>query len=138
MLFHAVPNFIRHANLLPSIPCGRTDDGILDTKTPDDNASAGEILHIDVEQVASGGIKGTVEKRVTDWKYRSHSDWLFGDLQGRSRVTTIAALLKEAQEKGGVEEADAKFLAEGWLPETMEGDIVESFVDNDGKGWTGW
>jgi hypothetical protein len=36
------------------------------------------------------------------------------------------------------EEEDIKYLSEGWLPETEEGEIVESFVDNDGAKWTGW
>lgn len=94
------------------------------------------MVHVDIEQVASG-IKGTSEKRALDWTYRPHSDWLFGELQGRSRMNTIAAILKENEGKGFLEE-DAKFLAEGWLPETLEGEVVESYVDNDGAQWTGW
>ncbi|KAJ4287207.1 hypothetical protein N0V90_012605 [Kalmusia sp. IMI 367209] len=115
-----------------------SDIHLTDTKIPEGNASAGEVLHIDIDQIATGGMKGTSEHRALDWMYRPHSDWLFGDLQGRSRLSTLEAVLKEAKEEGGVKEKDAEFLAEGWLPETRDGEVVESWVDNDGKKWTGW
>lgn len=35
-------------------------------------------------------------------------------------------------------QADAKFLTEGWLPETQDGEVLESFVDNEKAKWTGW
>jgi hypothetical protein len=93
---------------------------------------------MDFDQITTGGLKGTTEKRTLDWQFRPHSDWLFGDLKGRSRYTTIDTILEESKEKGEAIQEDAKFLSEGWLPETREGDVVESFVDNEGKGWTGW
>ncbi|OAL07427.1 hypothetical protein IQ06DRAFT_289149 [Phaeosphaeriaceae sp. SRC1lsM3a] len=92
---------------------------------------------IDVEQFATAGVKGSTEKRTLDWHYRGHTDWLFGTLQGRTRYNTLKAVLEESQGKGTTEE-DAKFLVEGWLKETEEGEVVESFVDNDGAKWTGW
>jgi hypothetical protein len=92
---------------------------------------------IDIEQFATAGVKGSTEKRTLDWQYRGHTDWLFGTLQGRSRYNTLNAILEESKGKG-IEEEDAKYLAEGWLKETEEGEIVESFVDNDGAKWTGW
>jgi hypothetical protein len=92
---------------------------------------------IDIEQTATGGVKGNSEKRTLDWQYRGYSDWLFGDLQGRTRYNTLKAILEESKGKG-VEEEDAKFLAEGWLKETEDGEVVESFVDNEGAKWTGW
>jgi hypothetical protein len=49
----------------------------------------------------------------------------------------LKAVLEESKGQGVVEE-DAKYLAEGWLKETEEGEIVESFVDNEGAKWTGW
>jgi hypothetical protein len=91
-----------------------------------------------VDQVATGGIKGTSEHRALDWQYRPHSDWLFGELQGRSRLTTLEAVRKEAQAEGGVTAADGEFVTEGFLPETEEEGTIESFVDNEGKKWTGW
>lgn len=93
--------------------------------------------HINIEQTATGGLKGSSENRTLDWHFRGHTDWLFGTLQGKTRYSTMKALVDESKGQGHVEE-DAKFLAEGWLKETEEGDIVESFVDNDGAKWTGW
>lgn len=91
-----------------------------------------------IDQLVTGGLKGSTEKRTLDWHFRVHSDWLFGTLQGRSRYTTLANVLEESKVQGGVTEEDAKYLAEGWLKETEEGDIVESFVDNEDNKWTGW
>jgi hypothetical protein len=95
------------------------------------------IAQITIDQFITGGLKGTTENRTLDWQYRGHSDWLFGTLQGRSRYTTLKAIMEESKGKGVVEE-DAKFLSEGWLKETEEGEVVESFVDNEDAKWTGW
>ncbi|KAF2679327.1 hypothetical protein K458DRAFT_445878 [Lentithecium fluviatile CBS 122367] len=110
---------------------------------PDDAPTAPPVPHIDIEQSATGGVKGTTEKRCLDWEYRSHSDWLFGELRGKSRITTLARILEEAKDaegesvKEGRREEDAKFLAEGWLEESKDGEVVESFADAK-SGWTGW
>ena len=100
-------------------------------------AEDGTSTQIDIDQLVTGGLKGSSEKRTLDWQYRPHSDWLFGDLQGRTRYSTLAKVIEENTGKG-VSEEDAKYLAEGWLKETEEGEVVESFVDNDGNKWTGW
>ncbi|KZM25625.1 uncharacterized protein EKO05_0001942 [Ascochyta rabiei] len=100
-------------------------------------AEDGTSTQIDIDQLVSGGLKGSSEKRPLDWQWRGHSDWLFGTLNGRSRYTTLASVLEEAKGKGATEE-DAKYLAEGWLKETEEEGVVESFVDNEGNKWTGW
>lgn len=100
-------------------------------------AEDGTSAQIDIDQLISGGLKGSSEKRTLDWQWRGHSDWLFGTLKGRSRYTTLAAVLEEAKGKGVVEE-DAKYLTEGWLKETEEGEVMETFVDNEGNKWTGW
>jgi hypothetical protein len=86
--------------------------------------------HIDINQTATGGIKGTTELRTLDWTPRPHEDHIFGSLQGKSRWSTF-------------QDIDDEFLKDGWL----EGDEekggpagekhVESFVVNEGKGWTG-
>ncbi|KAF2442157.1 hypothetical protein P171DRAFT_433716 [Karstenula rhodostoma CBS 690.94] len=108
------------------------------TKTPEDNTAAGDVIHIDIDQMVTGGLKGTSEHRALDWKYRSHSDWLFGEVQGRTRLTTLEAVRKEAQEAGGVTASDAEFVTQGFLAETEEGETIEGFVVNDGKKWTAW
>jgi hypothetical protein len=93
--------------------------------------------HIEIEQLVTGGVKGSTESRILDWQYRGHTDWLFGTLQGRSRYNTLKAIAEENAGKAK-EEEDVKYLSEGWLPETADGEIVEGFVDNDGAKWTGW
>lgn len=92
---------------------------------------------IDIEQFATAGVKGSTEKRTLDWHARGHTDWLFGTLQGKSRYNTLKAIVEESKGKG-TDEEDAKYLADGWLAETEEGEVVESFVDNEGAKWTGW
>ncbi|KAF2730054.1 hypothetical protein EJ04DRAFT_501239 [Polyplosphaeria fusca] len=108
------------------------------TAPPDGDPAAAPVLHIDVDQRITGGLKGTSEKRNLDWQWRPHSDYLFGELRGRSRWMGLEGLVKEAEGKGVVEE-DAGFLVEGWREEMGEGDgVVESFVENEEKGWSGW
>jgi hypothetical protein len=92
---------------------------------------------INIDQIVTGGLKGTTENRTLDWHFRGHTDWLFGTLKGRSRYNTLEAILGEARGQGVLEQ-DAKYLAEGWLKETDDGDVVEAWVDNDGAKWTGW
>lgn len=40
--------------------------------------------HIDIEQTATGGIKGTSEKRTLNWKVPegNHKDGIFGEVEG--------------------------------------------------------
>lgn len=93
--------------------------------------------YIEIEQFGTGGIKGTTEKRYLNWQRHGHTDWLFGTVVGRSRYNTLKAVLEENKGKDDIEE-DMKFLVEGWLKETEEGEVVENFVDNEGNKWTGW
>jgi hypothetical protein len=78
-----------------------------------------------------------------DWVWRTHSDWLFGELKGKSRFSTFSELLAQAKEENGEAASedrrveDAEWLAEGWLEETMTGEIVESFAVAV-KGWQTW
>ena len=86
--------------------------------------------HIDIEQTATGGIKGTTEIRTLDWVERSHTDHVFGNLKGQSRWMTL----------DGVEDP---FLKDGWLQGDEENGgpngekFVESYVINEEKEWTG-
>ncbi|KAK2068715.1 hypothetical protein P8C59_003343 [Phyllachora maydis] len=67
-------------------------------------ADRGDVTHVDIDQTATGGIKGSTERRCVDGVAREHSDWLFGRVRGRSRWVAAA----------DVEDA---FLARGWLLE---------------------
>jgi len=92
----------------------------LHTKQYDDEG----VTHIDIDQTATGGIKGTTELRTLDWTYRDHTDHIFGELKGRNRWTKIdnPEILDD-------------FLKEDWLD--ADGDFVQTFVDNEKSGWTG-
>lgn len=123
------------------------------------------VLHIDIDQIATGGIKGTSEKRITDWTGRPHSDHIFGNVEGKSRLVRGAKGADgkvrpnlEVSTKVGKDEDDAKvkkFLqgeiladgseSEGFLVEDLgtefgegEGLWLQNFVVNqdDGYGWT--
>ena len=52
-------------------------------------AGAPPVVHIEIDQTATGGIKGTSERRCVDGLPREHADWLFGKCSGRT--TWIAA-----------------------------------------------
>ena len=71
---------------------------------------------------------------ITQHLYQSPTT---GEDKGRSRYSTMAKTVEEGK-SGGAKEEDIKFLAEGWLKETEDGDIVESYVDNEGNAWTAW
>ncbi|KAJ5281159.1 hypothetical protein N7478_006531 [Penicillium angulare] len=116
------------------------------------------VYHIDVDQVITGGITGTSERRTLDWEEREHADDIFGNLKGRSRMFRGAngrpALDK--QTKVGEPEGDArveKFLlgetlvdgsaSEGFLIEDEgaefgvgEGLFAHSWVVNEESGWS--
>lgn len=113
------------------------------------------LVHLDAQQVITGGIQGTKEERKLDWEEREHVDHIFGSLKGRSRF--IAAKSEdgavrpvvEIQTKVGSPEDDAKvqkFLigetlidgskSEGFLAEEGEGAFLQSFVTNESSGWT--
>jgi hypothetical protein len=114
------------------------------------------LIHIDAQQVITGGIQGTKEERKLDWEVREHVDHIFGKLQGRSRHIAGAKSedgavrpVIEIQTKVGSPEEDAKvqkFLtgetlidgskSEGFLAEEGEAVFLQSFVKNTESGWT--
>ncbi|KAF2742610.1 hypothetical protein M011DRAFT_472069 [Sporormia fimetaria CBS 119925] len=92
--------------------------------------------NITFDQILTGGLKGTTENRTLDWTYRPHSDWLFGDVRGKSRWVTLEKYQEEYAGKGdeAVDE-DVKYLVDGWDEETKGAELVESYVENDDAGW---
>ncbi|KAF3764811.1 hypothetical protein M406DRAFT_322738 [Cryphonectria parasitica EP155] len=77
--------------------------------------------HVDIEQTATGGLKGTSEHREMDGQPREHKDWLFGRVSGRSEFVT--------EIPGG----DA-FLLSNWEEGTSE--WLLNSVDSLDNGWT--
>ncbi|KAE9367748.1 hypothetical protein N431DRAFT_416569 [Stipitochalara longipes BDJ] len=100
----------------------------LHTKQYTDDSS---VTHIDIQQTATGGIKGTAELRELDWTERSHEDHIFGNLKGKSRWLTIDH-----------PEITDGFLKEGWIEGEEENAgpngerHIESAVVNEEKGWS--
>jgi hypothetical protein len=91
------------------------------------------VTHIDIDQTATGGIKGTTELRTLDWQDRTHSDYMFGTLRARSRWIDRSSPDWTALDP---------FLVDGLLDDDAErgGPAGEPFVQslgvNDDAGWT--
>jgi hypothetical protein len=91
--------------------------------------AAAPVMHIDIQQVVTGGVKGTTENRCLDDMFREHSDWLFGSVKGRTRWVSPA-------------DVDDAFLREGFLEDEAEksgpgGETHAcSYVESMDNGWT--
>lgn len=80
------------------------------------------VTHVDIQQTATGGVKGTAENRTLDDTFREHSDWLFGNVKGRTGwVPSKEAIADE-------------FLQKGWEPGQAE--FVVGYVESLDRGWT--
>ncbi|KAB8079165.1 hypothetical protein BDV29DRAFT_99912 [Aspergillus leporis] len=118
-----------------------------------------KVVHIHIDQVVTGGIKGTTEHRITDWEPREHEDHVFGKVRGRSRLLR-GSKSADGKFRPNVEistktddEKVKKFLkgetlvdgteVEGFLVDNVgeeygegEGLFLQSFVENLDSGWT--
>ena len=83
------------------------------------------VERIDIDQTLTG-IPGTSENRILDWTFREHDDYLFGSVLGKSR-------------RANVDEIENEFLKEGWLPDTVQDGVINSYVESDTpKSHTSW
>ncbi|PGH09081.1 hypothetical protein GX51_00834 [Blastomyces parvus] len=121
------------------------------------NAQGADELAID--QLLTGGVKGTSEHRVLDWSERDHADHIFGDVVGQSRFLKAGAASEgsggkrlpevDVQTKTGDADKDvavAKFLrgeilanddlTEGFVVDGENEDFMQSWVRSKGDGWT--
>ncbi|KAI0199086.1 hypothetical protein F4808DRAFT_219919 [Astrocystis sublimbata] len=104
--------------------------------------ASSKVTRIDVDQSASG-LSSTHEARTLDWSSRSHKDWLFGAVEGRSKfissseLSALVAADGEARKEGWV---DSAFLSEDWLEgdEEQKGDEGKSHVISHVKAEAGW
>lgn len=80
--------------------------------------------HIDIEQTATGGLKGTTENRILDNNWREHSDWLFGSVKGRTQWIASWA------------EIDDAFLKSNWAEAGEADEMIFGYVESLDKGWT--
>lgn len=98
--------------------------------SPPAEASAPAVIHIEIEQTGTGGMKGTSEKRCLDNVFRDHKDWLFGHVKGQTRWANAEDVEEDA------------FLKSGWLEgeEEKKGPNGEShvlsYVESYDDGWT--
>ncbi|OAX77965.1 methylmalonate-semialdehyde dehydrogenase (acylating) [Emergomyces africanus] len=99
------------------------------------------IVQMDIDQLLTGGVKGTAEHRLLDWSERPHKDHIFGSVIGQSRFLKAGDASAdggrrrpnvEVQTKTGDEAEDAavaKFLrGRFWRM---------SWVRSQESGWTG-
>ncbi|OCK73156.1 hypothetical protein K432DRAFT_430726 [Lepidopterella palustris CBS 459.81] len=84
---------------------------------------------ITCQQHVTGGIKGTTEVRVLDWKYAPRTDYVFGDVSARTRLIK----LDEVAAEGEFDAEDVAFLKEGM------GDgadlVLETVTESAARGW---
>jgi len=80
------------------------------------------LTHVDIKQVATGGISGTTENRILDWTYRDHKDGIFGSVKGKSRWVALEDV------------DDDDFLKKGWM--SADGDFIQSYVESNDAEWT--
>ncbi|KAF6813304.1 hypothetical protein CSOJ01_04648 [Colletotrichum sojae] len=87
------------------------------------------VTHLDIDQIATAGLKGTSEKRCLDMEFREHSDWIFGTVRGQSTFMSI-------------DEVEDDFLKENWLEGEAEAtgpdgkSHIYSHVESIDNGWT--
>ncbi|KPI34643.1 uncharacterized protein AB675_11624 [Cyphellophora attinorum] len=99
----------------------------------------GDVYHIDILSVASG-LSSQQENRTLDWADRAHTDRIFGNVKGRSRLYTSTNLTPATE---GLSTEDVAFLNAQQLKDGTpskwldEGEHVQSFVVNVDKGY-GW
>lgn len=80
------------------------------------------VTHVDIQQTATGGVKGTAENRTLDDTFREHSDWLFGSVKGRTGWVASKAEIAD------------EFLQKGW--EDGQSEFVVGYVESLDNGWT--
>lgn len=84
------------------------------------------VTHVDIQQTATGGVKGNTENRTLDDTFREHTDWLFGHVRGR---TGWVASRDQINGDGKDE-----FLVGGW--EEAQSEWIVSNVESLDRGWT--
>lgn len=133
------------------------DISVYTSKCPETSEPA---MNIDVLQTATGGLAGTTEKRRLDWTMQKHTDYIFGNVSGWSRL--VGGLRdQEGNTRPNFEvqtkvddERVADFLKAKILPDgtqsggllveahnvddrqTAGGNWVHTFEHNESSGWT--
>lgn len=77
--------------------------------------------HLDQEQLSTGGIRN-LEERLMDWVYTEKWNWIWGQVNGKSRYTTL-------------DQIEDEYLRDGWSQDTEEKGIVEGYVESVSDNW---
>lgn len=94
-----------HVTQLRAPPSEPTQDPI------DDAGRAEPVVHVNIDQTITGGLKGTTERRCCDNRRREHTDWLFGHVSGRTKLYAGPGAAAAV-----VGEYGDEFLGKGTLP----------------------
>ncbi|KAF7985311.1 hypothetical protein HWV62_6489 [Athelia sp. TMB] len=76
------------------------------------------VEHIDIRQTITGGFEGTTENRTLDWTERENEDHVFSHVKAKSRRAFLG-------------DFDNEWLKSGWLPDTEEHGVINSWVQSD-------
>jgi len=101
------------------------------------DATDPSISHIDIDQTATGGLKGFSEIRTLDSEFRPNSNYVFGEQKGRTRFVKLEDLKKEDGPEG-TEDSDVEYLKKGWGAEMETSELIDSLDLSDKKGWSLW
>lgn len=77
---------------------------------------------LDQEQLSTGGVKN-FEDRVMDWEPTVKHNWIWGEVNGRSRYVALSELEDE-------------YLKSGWSQDTIEGEVVEVYAESVTDTWS--
>jgi len=86
------------------------------------------VTHIDIEQPGAAGLKGTSEMRQLDGSWQEHEDHIFGAVKGRSKWVKVADFKDD--------DTDDAYLKKGWSQESLDDEVVDSYVESIKNGWT--
>lgn len=85
------------------------------------------VVHININHILTGGLKGTEEKHILDWQPRQYDDHVFGTLKAQGRRVTS-------------DDIEDPFQREGWSDDEVgEGPGGELHIEASAvaeKGWT--
>ncbi|RKF83277.1 hypothetical protein GcM3_015022 [Golovinomyces cichoracearum] len=100
------------------------------------------VTFIKIEQIGTGGFKGTTEERRLDCKLKEHVDSVFGTVNGCTRWINLDQINDPFPIEYQNTPEDIKFLTEDWIEDDCEkggpnGEKhIDSFVRNEKRSWT--
>ncbi|KAI5366241.1 hypothetical protein Slin15195_G077630 [Septoria linicola] len=81
------------------------------------------LLHVDQEQISTGNVK-QLEPRILDGETRERDIQYWGKVSGWNKYVKLAEVTQDA------------FLTQDWDQECKDGDVLLSYTESVGNGWT--